>query len=268
MTRRGLPVILACTLVVGPAGGQQRATPPPVPASMQACVAAADRAQLARDERRFITARQELLACSEEACPLLVRKDCARWLEELRPRLPGIVVSVRDADNRDLVDVRVLVDGKVVTEKLDGKLFLVDPGEHVFRYEPATAAPIEERVLVREGETNRQLTIKVGRAARSLDVLTPAASEPRAPRSRPIPASSFALGGVGVIGVGGFAFFAESASRNIHEMRDTCGLTQGCAASDVDSAREKLLIANLALGVGVLALAGAVVLYLARGESK
>ena len=267
MNLRALAFLLACTLVTGLAGAEPRAAPP-VQASMQACVAAADRAQLARDQRRFITARQELLACSDDACPLLVRKDCARWLDELRPRLPGIVVSARDEDEHDLVDVRVLVDGKVITEKLDGKLFLVDPGEHVFRYEPASAAPYEERVLVREGETNRLLTVKVGRRGTKAPEVAKPAPEHRVAGSRSISASSIALAGVGAIGVGGFVFFAAGASGDIHDMRATCGLTQSCATSDVDAARGKLLVANVALGVGVLALAGAVVLYLTHGESK
>jgi hypothetical protein len=252
---------LVCTFVVGPARADQTA-PPIAPTSVDACLDAAERAQLARDQRRFIEARQAMIACSAPACPLVVRKDCAKWLEELGARLPGIVVSVRDEDDHDLVDVRVFVDGKLLTPRLDGKALPVDPGEHLFRYEPSRHEPLEERVLVREGETNRLLTVKV----RSRIALS--RPDPVDERPRPVPALSIALAGLGVVGVGAFAFFAASAKGSIYDLRDTCGPTQSCAQSDVDSARQRLVIANVALGVGVVALAGAVLLYLTRGESR
>jgi hypothetical protein len=229
------------------------------------CVAASDKSQLLRDQRKYVEARVQLLRCSAEKCPLVVRKDCARWFDEVEARLPGVVVSVRDPDGHDVFDVNVYIDGKLVSQRLDGKALPVDPGPHVFRYEARGASPVEEQVLVREGEASRLLTVNLVRTKPQPTVEQPPPprhEEERSPRR--IPLSSIALTGVGLLGIGGFAFFASEAKSNRDDLRATCGTTQSCAQSDVDGVHRDLIIANVALGVGVIALASAAWIFFTR----
>lgn len=222
----------------------------------EACVDASERGQEARDARRLIEARALFTACAKETCPVPVRQDCGQWLGDVDKRLPSVVISARDAEGHDVVDVRVLVDGRLFQPRLDGRSVPLDPGEHVFRYEPASGAPIEERVLVREGEPTRLLTVKVAGGG------APAESPP----ARPVPWPTFVLGGVALLGAGSFALFASGAKSDLSELRETCGRTQSCAQADVDAVDRDLLIANVSLGVGVVALAGAVWFFLQRPE--
>src|SRR5215470_13760868 len=100
-----------------------------------ACLAAYERSQELRKEGKFRASRDKLLECVRASCPSLVKKDCSRWIAELEPATPTVIVNARDALGKDMVEVRVLVDGAVLLERLDGKSHEVDPGVHVFRYE-------------------------------------------------------------------------------------------------------------------------------------
>jgi len=62
------------------------------------------------------------VACSNPACPAVVKRDCDQWLTEMDASLPSVVVAARDATGRDLVDVRVTIDGTVLTQSWDGTM--------------------------------------------------------------------------------------------------------------------------------------------------
>ena len=198
----------------------------------EVCVAASDQAQTLRDENKFRRAREALLTCAREACPGIVRKDCEKWLAELDSSYPSIVVGARDARGRDVLGVRVLLDGAVLTERLDGKPMLIEPGEHFLRYESAGTVPFQERVVIRVGEKNRALTVQLQPAAAPSASEPPPATAPTAPDSAQTAASSDAssdastgpaseapgqrtrspalalvFGGIGVAALGSVAYF-------------------------------------------------------------
>jgi hypothetical protein len=246
------------------------AAPPARADDKQGCAEDSLRGQEARDAGRLLEARAIFVSCSAERCPLAVRRDCAQWLDGLSARVPGIVISARDSEGHDVVDVRVLVDGKPFLSRLDGRATPVDPGVHLFRFEPNGAPAFEERVLVREGEQSRLLTVKVPAVAETPTPPPPTHEEAMphetAP-SRPVTWPTFVLAGGGVLAIGGFAILASVARSDVNDLRSTCGTTQppSCAQSDVDSVHRELIVANVALGVGVLALAGAAWLFFQRG---
>jgi hypothetical protein len=139
----------------------------------EACVAASDQAQTLRDEGKYRAARLQLLACSRDACPGLVRHDCEKWLSDLDANQPTVVLGARDPKGTDAPSTRVLLDGAVLTSHLDGKPIAVDPGEHTFRYEATGAAPVEQHAVIRVGEKNRMLTAVVMPLAPSAASLAP-----------------------------------------------------------------------------------------------
>src|SRR5262249_35454795 len=96
-----------------------------------ACARAAEQGQDLRTEGRFVKARQRFIECSHPSCPNLVRADCVRWLGELSPSIPTVVL-VATTDGRDLEDVSVSLDGEPFVSTLDGRAEPVDPGPHVF----------------------------------------------------------------------------------------------------------------------------------------
>jgi hypothetical protein len=128
-------------------------------ADVQACLAASEKGQRARGTGKLREARESFLVCQNEGCPAIVRRDCAQWTGELTQALPTIVFGAKDKAGRDLFDVTVSIDGEVLTKKLDGKAIFVDPGPHTFKFETTGAQPVAEKVLVKEGEKSRGVTI-------------------------------------------------------------------------------------------------------------
>ena len=84
------------------------------------------------------------------------------WLGEVTALMPSVVVAARDQAGTDIVNVQVMVDGLVVSSRLDGKSIGVAPGEHVIRVvrDGGTGTPLEQKVLIREGEKARPLTFE------------------------------------------------------------------------------------------------------------
>ncbi len=224
------------------------------------CLQASERGQERRDKLKLRAARADFLKCAESICPAVLRPDCEKWSADVESRIPSIIVRARDEAGHDLVGVRMYVDGELLVTQLDGRLVAVDPGVHKLRFEMAGRPPVEMQVVVREAEKSRPLdvTLPATTTAPAAEAKPAVPSEP----SRPIPVTTFVLAGIGVAGVTGFALFASSAKNDVDTMRDTCA--PGCTTVQVETARTKGAIANTFLGVGILALGGAVWTFLAR----
>jgi hypothetical protein len=219
------------------------------PAPKAACVSQLDRAQLLQSAHKLQSARLAYLACSAPACPELVREDCARSLVELAAMIPTVVFSAR-ADGRDVTDARVLLDGEAVSSALDGRAIALDPGGHVARFERAGGGVSEVRLVAREGEKNRPV---------GATFLNAAIPPPRAESGRSL-ALPLVLGGTGLLALGGSFYVRLSADADADHLRNTCA--PSCAQSSRDALSDKLVVANVALGVGVGALALAAATWL------
>jgi hypothetical protein len=236
------------------------------PEQKQACASAYDAAQQLRMDRKLKAAREKLAFCARSECPPVVRNDCVQWMNEVIAALPSVVVGARDGEGHDLVAVRVTVDGERVAESLDGRALTLDPGVHTFKFERTDAAvTTEEKVVIREGEKNRVLTVtlapKTAQAPQAAATSPPPivvepAPEPPERHASPLP---WVLGGLGVV-AGGVAIGLDvKASLDATNLRNTCA--PFCMQSDVDAARLKYDLAWVSLGVGVAALAAAVIVF-------
>ena len=252
-----------------PAAKPSRGAPPPsappdLTAEKKGCVNAYEGAQRARKVGHLVESRGELVACGGDQCPAVVRSECIRWLEEVDRSLPSIVVSAKDASGRDTMLVRVTVDGRPFLERLDGKSSVIDPGPHALRFELPGATPVEQQVVVNQGEKNRPIVVSF-EPDQAPATPVPVAREHTAPL--PADASSgpsalpYVVGAIGVVGIGAFAAFALAGKAGEHELRDR-GCAPLCDRGEVDAVRHKYLIADISLGVGVVALGAAAYLLL------
>jgi hypothetical protein len=241
--RRALQAVLSA-LVVASLAADARAS------EVHACVQAAEQGQRLRDKDQLKTARREFITCARDVCPAVVQKECVRWLADVDERLPRIVIRATDPAGQDVSDVRVSIDGEPAQERLDGRRLEIDPGQHLLRFERAGAPPVDKQLVVREGEKNRFVDVVLeGKEA--------AAPPPGQPRRWPVLGT--VLAGVAVLGGAAFGYFAASGQSDVDHLRATCA--PRCAQGDVDSARTKIVVANVSLGVGVLA-AGAATYFL------
>src|SRR5262249_53788779 len=117
------PGILATiTLLVLAASGDARAEDPKVQ-----CPAASERGQRLRDDGKYVEARDSFRECARAECPAVVRKDCTKWVGEVEDSIPSLVFSAADTTGNDVTTARVLVDGVLVSPRLEGKPVQVDP---------------------------------------------------------------------------------------------------------------------------------------------
>jgi hypothetical protein len=230
----------------------------------QECVDASTSGQSLRDAAKLHEARAEFVLCARDACPTIVRKACADWLADVDPRLPSVVFRAQLADGSDVVDARLSLDGAPLAHGLDGAAIPIDPGEHVVRFERDGAAPVEEHVVVVEGERGRVVTGRFAATTAGLP-LAPAGTD-EAPRAgRRLTPLTLVLAGVGGVGIIGFASLGVVATNDLNHLRQTCA--PYCSSSQLGSVKTEALAADVSLGVGVVALAAAAYVFLRQGTA-
>ncbi len=121
-------------------------------------------------------------------------------LAEVDARIPSLVVSVADSNGKDVVGADILLDGVRLPAAGAGRAFTLDPGPHVLRASGKKVDPVEERIVVRERE--RERVIKLVLRSQEPPPRPPVAVVGPPPR-RTIPALSWVLGGVAVVGGAG-----------------------------------------------------------------
>ncbi len=252
---------LAPTLVVLAAGLTPSAwAAGPSAADKDACFRAVDSGQHLRTARKLIAAKDQFIVCARSVCPGPVKKDCAEWLAELEATLPSVVLGAKDPKGGDVIDVSVSVDNAPFVDKLDGSAVPIDPGPHVFHFEWRGHASVDQQVLVREGEKSRLVT-----------AIFPGSPEPPPPApegkgSAPVPVGAWIFGGLAIAGGAAFAGLGASGQSDANNLRATCA--PNCSSSAVDSARLKVILANVSLGVGIASLGIATTWFIVSRSSS
>jgi hypothetical protein len=236
--------------------------------AVDACIRASEDTQKERANGHLRAARARSAECLDARCPTPIRRDCDTQASEIERLMPTIVFRVRAPDGRDVAGASVEIDGVVERNALDGRAHEIDPGSHEMTATADGYAPAHARIVVEEGVRARVIELRP--TPRAGTAGTPGtnrdgASPPLAPSSagRASTATwigSGVLAGVGVAGIGIFAGLGLSADADFRRLRDTCG--GACDARDADSVRTRFQVADVALAVGVVALAAAVVVYL------
>lgn len=260
---RASAVALICSTLAGPIHAGDK----------EDCAAAYDQTQTAREKGKLVEARQKARACSASVCAAFIVKDCVQWLSEIEASLPTVVFAAHDASGADTLEVRVSVDGRVMAETLDGKAVALDPGPHKLRFETPGAGPIEQDVLIRQGEKDRPIAVSFQKP-RALPVAAPSPM-----RSRGVPAWAWVTGGLGV------AFAGAAIGLGVDGLKAVANLKKGCDSDnpavcnpmppgsyspDADNARKDrdlaLVIGFSAAAVGGIAAASQGIVASTRGE--
>jgi hypothetical protein len=233
----------------------------PAFADVPSCLAAAERAQSLRRAGELRQARAQLISCSAPSCPRAGRLVCSRWLAEVESAQPSLVVQARDASGADLADVTVAIDGVVQQHSLEGLAIPVDPGTRTLRFEAPGRDAAQQTLVVREGEKNRVVPVVLARHGElakpkpppSAPVTLPVAAPP--PERAGTPVGAFLVGGAGLLAVGGGVVFWARGVGERNDLRDQCASAASCVSGDIDAAKTKLVVGDVLVGAGVLALA-------------
>lgn len=228
-------------------------------ATKEACVSSATNGQLRRDEGKLLAAHESFLACAQEACPALVREDCAKWAEQTRTQLPSIVLGARDEAGRDRTDVVVTVDGAPFATSLDGLPKALDPGPHRLHL-ASDDLSADVDVALRAYEPPRVIVVTLHPSDVATVTKEVTATDQVSGR-RPL-WPIFALGGASLGAAITAASLVVVAHGQSSALDDRCA--PRCTPSDTAGLDRSILFANVAAGVSVLALAGALVVALVR----
>jgi hypothetical protein len=221
-----------------------------------------------RKHGQLLAAHEKLMLCAQEGCPGLVANDCATWMGEVEASLSSVVFAVSDEAGQDVIETRVLANGKPISEKADGRAISIDPGTYTFRFEAPPRVPVEETVSIRQGEKNRIVRVQFGPLAAdkpgqmALPDFTQAPESPDAGKSNGIPTGTWVLGGVALASAAAFTTFAILGHSKYNDAK-RCRADEDCANLDslIDGGKRDYVVADIALGVAAASAVAAVIVY-------
>jgi hypothetical protein len=213
-----------------------------------ACLTAHEQAQAARRALKFSEARAQLRACAQEGCPGLVRADCVSWLSELEKTYPVVIFDAH-IDGQQALNARVYLDGRLVTDRIDGRPFEVDPGRHSVVIEVPDFPPNEQVVVISEGKQDRVISASFTHSIH-----------------RPIPLSVWLAVGIAAAGTVSVAVFGAMALSEKGSLQRSCA--PFCADAQLVALRRNMLAADISLAVLAAAGVTAGVLFLTRPERR
>jgi hypothetical protein len=226
--------------------------------TVRACIASSTSGQTLRKDGKLLAAREEMIACARDACPAIVRAHCARWLSEVDASIPSVVVRAQDASGADAIGAHLTIDGR--TSKLDGQPVRLDPGTHTIAIANDHGGQKSESVLLVEGETSRIVTLRFppppGAAPAAEPAPPPAPPPPASRTERRVPTGAWVLGGAGVVVLGVATYFGVAAANQLSTLDGTC--SPHCTNAATQTGRTDALAFDVSLGVGIAAVAGAV----------
>jgi hypothetical protein len=202
---------------------------------------------------KLVGAQSSFSACVNDAtCPAPpLLKDCAEQLATVNRRVPSIVVVVDNAPS----NTSVFIDRDPTPHEVDGRAIDLDPGFHDVEARSPNAG-VATRVLMAEGQKLERVAL----AFHKTETLLP---PPLLHRTELAPrrshATTWILGGIGIAAVGAFGVLAGVGQVGY----DGC-VTSRCSSSAIDTLSIERGTAWAALGVGVVSLSIAAILYFVR----
>lgn len=232
----------------------QTPTPSPAPPDKHACAEAFETAQLLKSVGKLDEAVAQAAICGAPSCPKATAVPCAAWQTEWSALLGEVTLEVTDENGVATQAATLIVDAKPALTTVPRSMRL-PPGPHAFRVSrPGQPDQTTSVVLAeRQRETVRVSFPRTAETARPPVGVSDPAPAGRGPGTRAIPTVSWVLGGVGVAGIGVFAGFGLAGRADQADLEKRC--SPRCAPDQAAPAKNKYLVADVGLGVGVVAIA-------------
>jgi hypothetical protein len=238
---------------------------PAARADVAACIAASESSLSLRQQGKLHESLHQLAICADTSCPDEVKAECARRIEAVNAAMPTLILAAKDGAGNDLSDVRVSMDGAPLVSTLDGRPQSIDPGEHVFVFEQAGQAPVEKRLVLREGERDRREEVVIGPAPPPVGNPPPAPAPPPAGGWTPQRTLAVVGGGLGLVGVGLGTSWGLYAISSQNREKSDCPSPSSCnhpqASEDYTTARQDATASTVAFVAGAAFLAAGAVLW-------
>jgi hypothetical protein len=221
----------------------------------QECLSHHEKGQQLRKTATLIESRQALRACSDEACPTLVREDCIELLADVERAVPSVSFEVV-ANGKDVPSAKLYDGDQLLTDGLKGVPHELNPGVHKFRAEVEGKPPLESTEVIREGEKNRLIRLEYAPPPPPPGQTVP--TEPTGPR--PVTATTWIFAGLALAAAGAGATFGELALNKRNQLK----CSPLCSDSDVSPAKTMAEVADASFGGAILFAGIATVFFLTR----
>ncbi|MET0342874.1 MAG: hypothetical protein ABW252_17845 [Polyangiales bacterium] len=229
------------------------------------CMAAHVQGQELSLANDYAGARARFEVCSATRCPAVIRDDCASMLAGLDATLPTVVFEVATLDGRPVRDARVFVDGRLVSERTDGRSVALAPGAHAVRIEAEGRVPVLQQIEVAKGDRGRVVVVSMASAVVAASRTATAPS--RHGRSL-LPVYVLAGSGLAVLATG--AVLGGLGLREENRLKEGYCRANDCSDDDTRKGRRLYVAADVAFGagaaLGVAALSLYFVQHFRRGE--
>jgi hypothetical protein len=242
----------------------------------RACIGAYEQGQELAQAAKLLRAREAMLSCAKPKCGEFIHHECAARYSRLEEEIPTVILLAKGDAGEKLVDVEVTLDGELFSATLDGRALAVDPGLHQFTFKAKRGTIAEQRTIIVQGERNRVISVSFGSAdGEPTKPLPGTAAQPSRPideeaypessRSGKRGAAPYVAAGIGLAGLGGFALFTQWGRSDNAELT-RCA--PNCSEGTLDHIRNLYIVADVSLGVGIVALGAAAWLFLSSDGSK
>lgn len=229
------------------------------PTPSKECFSAPVEGQKLRKRGALLAARDQFRICAGNKCPSEVVRACSRWASEVDASIPTVVLTARDSRAADVSGVTVAIDGAPAIA-LGSRAIELDPGSHHFVFLRQGGDDVARDGVLAEGEKNRSISVTYDAPSPASTAAVGPTSYPDSVATRPIPATAWIFGGLGVVGIAGWATFGALYLSE----RQSNSCDAGCDEAQKSSVERKGTISEIALGVGVVSLGLATVFYLTR----
>jgi hypothetical protein len=228
----------------------------PARADREACIAAHGEAQMMRMRGRYSAARDQLLICAQADCPQLISNDCITLMNEVEASLSTVVFAVADERGQDLVDVRVLSDGKLLSERLDGRAVALDPGVHELVFEASGYTRERVKVTVLEAQKRRLIQLQLTRDPHAAAQRMESARGADSALVRRRYLASYVLWGGALAALGAGIASGVAGKKEFDRLEGRCA-GEKCSEGDVASGKHLYIGADIAFALaGGMTIAG------------
>lgn len=231
------------------------------------CSDAFEHGQELRRAGKLTDARAQFAACVNSCTAdkqTAQKQKCSGWLAEVDRDIPTIVLSAKDGTGASLVDVTVMMDGSLLTKKMDGQPLPIDPGSHTFVFTAADGTKQEVTLLLATGQKNQVVAATLGQPPSAKPPESPAGGPPPSVLDTSTSSSSgwktigLAAGGLGIVGIAVGTIFGLNASSK----KGACNGTVCPDQDTIDQAKSAATISTIGFVAGGVLLAGGASLVL------
>jgi hypothetical protein len=230
----------------------------------QSCVEEHARGRELEQKGELLSARDAWKACSNDACPAIVREDCTKLADQTHARIPTLRFRAVLPDGSDAAKVSFEVDGDGKMRELGSEPIALDPGRHEFRFRAAGMVDATQQLNLVTGENDRVVVIRFRSSRRRAPVTKPRAITPEREKPAAIPALGWVFGGVAVASLGVGTYFGLRGRGKESDL-DDCA--PGCTKSGYDDMHRDYVVADVSFVIAGVATGAALFFVLNRPSS-